>query len=120
MSGVFSRLGDSSDVDMESPISKRVGAQSTLPTKSSVIQAQKKADNTISFTVTGLGKVDPNNILNLSALSDVSIKCTSFYFSILMPLVVFTFLSKSASASSAFNVFLSFCTSNAHFVQSFP
>jgi len=56
---------------MESPISKRVGAQSTLPTKSSVIQAQKKADNTISFTVTGLGKVDPNNILNLSALSDV-------------------------------------------------
>ena len=72
MSGIFSRLGTSSDVDTVTPVRKKLGTQVAvgLPSKSSIIQAQKKADNTISFTVTGLGKVDPNNIL--SSMREVS------------------------------------------------
>ena len=67
---MFSRLGSSQSTKQEVPSKKsQLDAQIT---KANIVNAQVgKSDGRISFTVTGLGKIDPQHIVD--SMKEVSL-----------------------------------------------
>jgi len=77
---VFYRLGSSKHSDVQKRTGRPESSEDAVAslTKANIISSQKnRGDNSISFTVTGLGKINPQHIINTySSVSVYSIpKC---------------------------------------------